>query len=115
VPRWWPELVTWAISDEYHNKPGGHIRIYRRRVLISRLRAAGLEPYHLHHAHALHAPYWWLRALVGVDNEEHGWVRLYHRLLVWDIMAHTPVTRVPEMVLNPVMGKSTVVYARKAT
>jgi len=40
-------------------------------------------------------------------------VRLYHRLLVWDIMAHTPVTRVPEAILNPVLGKSAVVYLRK--
>ncbi len=42
VPRFGPELVNWALSDEYHNVPGGHIRIYRRRVLEGRLSAAGL-------------------------------------------------------------------------
>jgi SAM-dependent methyltransferase len=114
VPRWWPELLTWAISDEYHNKPGGHIRIYRRTRLLSRLKAVGLQPYYRHHAHALHSPYWWLRALVGVDDEENPMVRAYHRMLVWDITAHTVVTRLPEAVLNPVMGKSVVVYVRKA-
>ena len=41
VPRWWPELVIWAISDDYHNMPGGHIRIYRRSALLARLSAAG--------------------------------------------------------------------------
>lgn len=113
VPRWWPELVTWAISDDYHNKSGGHIRIYRGRVLVERLEAAGLRKYASHHAHSLHSPYWWLRAAVGVDRDDHPLVRAYHRLLVWDITAHTPFTRVPETVLNPVLGKSLVVYLRK--
>jgi SAM-dependent methyltransferase len=113
VPRWWPELVTWAISDDYHGKPGGHIRIYRGSVLADRLRAAGLERYASHHAHSLHSPYWWLRAAVGVDRDDHPAVRAYHRLLVWDITAHTPVTRWPEAALNPVLGKSLVLYFRK--
>jgi hypothetical protein len=34
-------------------------------------------------------------------------------MLVWDITAHTPWTRVPEAVLNPVVGKSLVLYLRK--
>ena len=113
VPRWWPELVTWAISDEYHSKPGGHIRIYRGSALVERMEAAGLERYASHHAHSLHSAYWWLRAAVGVDRDDHPLVRAYHRLLVWDITAHTPLTRVPEAVLNPVMGKSLVNYFRK--
>jgi SAM-dependent methyltransferase len=113
VPRWWPELLMWAISDDYHNVPGGHIRIYRRSALLARLQAAGLDCYGWHHAHALHSPYWWLRAAVGVQDDGHPLVRAYHRLLVWDITAHTPLTRVPETVLNPVLGKSLVVYARK--
>ena len=113
VPRWWPELVTWAISDDYHNKPGGHIRIYRGSVLAARVAGAGLEKYGSHHAHGLHSAYWWLRAAVGVDRDDHPMVRAYHRLLVWDITAHTPFTRVPEALLNPVMGKSLVMYFRK--
>jgi SAM-dependent methyltransferase len=113
VPRWWPELVTWAISDDYHLTPGGHVRIYRRRVLGERLAATGLVPYFSHHAHALHSPYWWLRAAVGVSDDHHPLVRAYHRMLVWDITAHTPWTRVPEAVLNPLVGKSLVVYLRK--
>jgi SAM-dependent methyltransferase len=113
VPRWWPELLTWALSDDYHLTPGGHVRIYRRGVLVDRLGRAGLEPYASHHAHALHSPYWWLRAVVGVSDDAHPWVRAYHRMLVWDITAHTVVTRVPEAVLNPLLGKSLVVYLRK--
>jgi hypothetical protein len=77
------------------------------------LAGAGLEAYGHHHAHALHAPYWWLRAAVGVHNDRHPLVRAYHRALVWDITAHTPLTRVPEALLNPVLGKSAVIYVRK--
>jgi SAM-dependent methyltransferase len=113
VPRWWPELLTWALSDEYHSNPGGHIRIYRRSSLLERLRAAGLEVYRTHHAHALHSPYWWLKAMVGVGKSDHALVRAYHRLLVWDITAGTPLTRLPERLLNPLLGKSLVVYLRK--
>jgi SAM-dependent methyltransferase len=113
VPRWWPELVTWAISDDYHSKPGGHIRIYRRSVLVQRLESTGLQPYSAHHAHALHSPYWWLRGLVGVDDDTHPLVRAYHRVLVWDITTASPLTRVPEALLNPILGKSAVVYLRK--
>jgi SAM-dependent methyltransferase len=114
VPRWWPELLNWALSDAYHETPGGHVRIYRRHVLVDKLSANGLEPYAHHHAHALHSPYWWLRCAVGTDRDDHRAVKAYHRMLVWDITAHTPVTRVPERLLNPIMGKSAVVYLRKS-
>jgi SAM-dependent methyltransferase len=113
VPRWGPELVNWALSDAYHSVEGGHVRIYRRSTVVERLRAAGLTVSGSHHAHALHTPYWWLRCAVGVDRSDHPAVRAYHRLLVWDITAASPVTRVPERLLNPVLGKSLVVYARK--
>jgi len=66
-----------------------------------------------HHAHGLHSPYWWLKCTVGVDRDDHPLARAYHRLLVWDIMRHPPVTRLAERALNPVIGKSIVMYARK--
>ena len=114
VPRYGPEVVNWALSDEYHNVPGGHVRIYRRQQLVRRLRDAGLRLVASHHAHALHSPYWWLRCLVGPRNEQHPAVRAYHRLLVWDIVRGPAATRVPERLLNPVLGKSLVVYLEPA-
>ena len=42
IPRFGPELVNWALSDEYHMVPGGHVRIYRRRVIEGRLTSTGL-------------------------------------------------------------------------
>src|SRR5207302_7665259 len=58
VPRWLPERICWALSDEYHGKPGGHIRIYTAAQLAGRLRGSGVEVTGSHHAHALHTPYW---------------------------------------------------------
>jgi len=113
VPRFGPELVNWALSDEYHNVPGGHIRIYRRSVLEGRLRAAGLVVTGHHYAHGLHSPYWWLKCLVGTSNDEHPLVKRYHQLLVWDIVKKPRTTRYAEAVLSPLMGKSLVVYAKR--
>ena len=44
--------------------------------------------------------------------DDHPLVRAYHRLLVWDITKAPRTTRWAEKVLNPVMGKSLVVYSR---
>jgi len=115
VPRWWPERVCWALSDAYHEVEGGHIRIYRRRELVDRLRAAALVPWGSHHAHALHSPYWWLKCLFGVDNDRALPVRLYHKLLVHDIMRRPWWTRLTERLLNPLVGKSLVIYLGKPT
>jgi SAM-dependent methyltransferase len=112
VPRYGPERVCWALSDAYHANEGGHIRIYRRDVLRARLTAAGLTPGASHHAHALHAPYWWLKCAVGVDRDTAA-VRAYHRLLVWHLTDRPRLTRTAERVLDPVLGKSLVVYADK--
>ncbi|MFY9783103.1 MAG: class I SAM-dependent methyltransferase [Acidimicrobiales bacterium] len=113
VPRFGPELINWALSDEYHNVPGGHIRIYRRSVLAQRLSSTGLVVTGHHYAHGLHSPYWWLKCYVGTTNDENRFVKRYHQLLVWDIMKKPAVTRYAEQVLSPVMGKSIVVYLRK--
>jgi hypothetical protein len=48
-----------------------------------------------------------------VGNDDHPLARAYHRLLVWDIMKHPAPTRVAERALNPLIGKSLVLYARK--
>jgi len=114
VPAWLPERICWALSDDYHNVPGGHVRIYTRPEIERKLARAGLAPGRRHHAHGLHSPYWWLKCAVGVHDDGHPAARAYHRLLVWDIMKRPAVTRIAERALNPVIGKSLVVYAVKA-
>ncbi len=112
VPRYGPERICWALSDEYHANEGGHIRIYRGDELRARLTTAGLVPGAQHHAHALHAPFWWLKCAVGVERDSAA-VRAYHRLLVWDLTRRPWPTRFAERLLDPVIGKSLVVYAEK--
>jgi SAM-dependent methyltransferase len=115
VPAYLPERVCWTLSDEYHAPAvaGGHVRIYREWELRAKLRHADLAPGFAHHAHALHAPYWWVRCAVGPADDDHVAVRTYRRFLEWDIVSAPPVTRWAERLLNPVLGKSLVVYASK--
>ena len=113
VPAWLPERICWALSDEYHEVPGGHVRIFTRAELTAKLTAAGLTPAGAHHAHGLHSAYWWLKCAVGVHDDAHPAVRAYHRLLVWDIMRKPALTRLSEAALNPLIGKSLVIYATK--
>ena len=112
VPRFGPEAICWALSAEYRNSPGGHVRIYRRSELMRKIASPGFELFDAHFAHALHAPYWWLKCAVGLQATG-GLVGLYHRFLVWDMFAKPRLTRSLEWLLNPVIGKSEVIYARK--
>jgi ubiquinone/menaquinone biosynthesis C-methylase UbiE len=110
VPSWFPERVCWALSADYHTVPGGHVRIYTRAELETKLTRAGLTVTGKHHAHALHSAFWWLKCMT---NDGNALVGAYHRMLVWDIMRAPVWTRAPERALNPVLGKSLVLYARK--
>jgi ubiquinone/menaquinone biosynthesis C-methylase UbiE len=113
VPRRWPEQICWALSKDYYQVPGGHLRIFRGAELRREIEDLGFDHYHRHWAHALHAPFWWLKCLFW-DQQDSNWlVRQYHRLLVWDIMERPTVTRALEKIMNPVMGKSVVMYFRK--
>jgi len=113
VPAWLPERICWLLSDDYHNVPGGHIRIFTRHELATKLARAGLQVGGHHHAHALHSPYWWLKCAVGVRDDDHPLASAYHKLLVWDIMRKPAVTQLADRALNPLIGKSLVVYATK--
>jgi SAM-dependent methyltransferase len=115
VPSWWPEKVNWMLSDEYHapKSRGGHVRIYSGTELKAKLRAAGVEVTGSHHAHALHSPYWWLKCAVGPTKDDHRAVAAYRKFLEWDIVTGPKWTKVADRVLNPVLGKSFVVYATK--
>jgi len=113
VPRYLPERICWALSDNYHKTGNGHIRIYRKKELIGLLESAGTESWKIHYAHSLHTPYWWLKCLVGPAREDFRLVNLYHRLLVWDMMKRPVITCMLEKLLNPLLGKSIVLYLKK--
>jgi SAM-dependent methyltransferase len=113
VPARFPERINWALDSEYHDFPGGHIRIYAQSTLEERLTAAGLRVRGSRRAHALHSPYWWIRCAGGVNNADRLLARRYHDVLVWQIMKNPPVLRMLDDALNPVIGKSLIVYADK--
>lgn len=117
VPSWLPERICWALSDDYHAPAaeGGHLRIYTSAEIRSKLTSVGLTVAGSHHAHALHSPYWWLRCAVGLNEEIESsrLVGAYHKLLSWDIVSQPAVTRLADRLLNPLIGKSLVVYAAK--
>lgn len=117
VPAWLPEKVCWALSDDYHAPAvaGGHVRIYTEPELRTKLRTAGLTPGGAHHSHGLHSPYWWLRCAVGPNRpiDDHALVRAYHRLLCWEIERQPALLRVASKALDPLIGKSLIVYAHK--
>jgi SAM-dependent methyltransferase len=113
VPRWMPERLCWLLSDDYHSNEGGHIRIYRANELRAKIARGGMSFTHTHHSHALHAPFWWLKCLVGVDNSQHPAVVAYHKMLVWDMMQRPRITRLAESTLNPLIGKSVALYFEK--
>ncbi|HMF83180.1 MAG TPA: class I SAM-dependent methyltransferase [Acidimicrobiia bacterium] len=113
VPTRWPERVCWALDHRYHDTPGGHVRIYHQPELEAKVLRAGLVLRGSHHAHALHSPYWMLKCAVGVDNADALPVRKYHDFLVWELTNRPRWARVLDRTLNPVLGKSLVVYTEK--
>lgn len=113
VPRHWPERICWAFSEAYHRVPGGHLRIFNSDELRDQIEELGMRQYYRHWAHALHVPFWWLQCLFWKSRESNWLVRQYHRFLVWDLMDRPALTRTLESILNPLMGKSVVMYFRK--
>lgn len=113
VPSYIPEAICWKLSRDYHNSPGGHIRIYKAGELISRLRRDDLQVYAIRYKHALHSIYWISRCLFGMKNENALIPSLYHRFLVWDIKTGSKLIRLLEDLLNHLFPKSIALYLYK--
>ncbi len=114
VPRTWPEWLCWQLSEGYRNTPGGHVRIFSARVLRREIEALGFRCYHRHWAHALHSPYWWLQCLFWSRRKRSTIVACYRRCLEWDVLNRPFITRFIERILNPLCGKSVVLYFRRS-
>ncbi len=113
VPRYWPETICWWLSFDYQNTPGGHVRIFKPKAFRHDVEKHGFRRFRRHWAHALHSPYWWLRCAVWDTQETNGLVALYRRFLEWDLIKRPWLTRGLEWLLDPIMGKSVVMYFRK--
>ena len=113
VPRYLPERICWALSEAYHSSSDGHIRIYSARRLTRLIESAGVTKSAQHHAHSLHTPYWWLKCLIGPNSDTARVVQIYHRFLTWEIMEKPRGIRFLDKLLNPILGKSVVMYFQK--
>ena len=113
VPRAWPEKICWRFSEAYHKVEGGHLRIFEARRLAAQIEALGFKAFQKHWAHALHSPFWWLKCLFWNTQDSNWLIGQYHRFLVWDLMDRPLFTRTLETLLNPLLGKSVVMYFRK--
>lgn len=113
VPRFFPEKICWALSKQYYTANGGHVRIYKKDNIFSLFKNSGLIHIKSHFAHSIHTPYWWLKCLVGPNRDDSVAVNLYHRMLTWDIMEKPKLTRTIDKLLNPILGKSLVLYFKK--
>jgi ubiquinone/menaquinone biosynthesis C-methylase UbiE len=113
VPARFPETICWWLNDSYHapKAEGGHVRIYKKAELKSKITRVGLRVYSSHKAHSLHSIYWWLKCAVGLENQSNFFVKRYHQFLCWDIVKAPKITRLLERLLNPILGKSIVLYA----
>ena len=114
VPRAWPEKICWLLSDEYPKTPGGHIRIFNAKHLQREVERYDFEGTRRHGAHALHAPYWWLKCLFWNAEKEPWLLRAYHQFLVWDLMKRPLLTRALDALMNPWMGKSVALYFKRS-
>jgi ubiquinone/menaquinone biosynthesis C-methylase UbiE len=113
VPRAWPEKICWFFSEAYHNVEGGHLRIFEARQLNKQIESMGFKAFHRHWAHALHSPFWWMKCIAWKHQDSNWLIQQDHRFLVWDLMDKPVFTRTLEKLLNPIMGKSIVMYFRK--
>ncbi len=113
VPRFYPELINWALSNEYHEVPGGHVRIYRLIELNERLNEVKLKSFHHHYAHGLHSPYWWLKCYFGVNRKDVKSVNVFKKLLEWEIIKQPKSMDILKKIADPLMGKSVIIYAQK--
>ena len=107
------ELICWKLSKEYSRTPGGYVRIFRHNQLKKLGKDFRLEYLSFHWAHGLHSPYWWLQCLFWNTKDQSLIIKQYHKLLVWDLMKRPIFTRILEMILQPLIGKSLVMYFKK--
>jgi|TARA_B110000263_G_scaffold127688_1_gene111070 SAM-dependent methyltransferase len=113
VPRFLPEWICWQLSEGYQQMPGGHVRIFKHKTLKQLATNEGMSYQGFHWAHGLHSPYWWLQCLFWNNRDSSYLIKLYHKFLVWDLMKKPIFTRIVEFILQPLIGKSLVMYFKK--
>ena len=113
VPASWPEKICWALSKDYQNQPGGHLRIFNQSKLVSEISDAGFKFLSSDRFHSIHAPYWWIRCLFWNTQDSNIIVKLYKKILERHILKKPFLLDLIDKILNPFMGKSFSMYFEK--
>ena len=113
VPASWPEKICWALSKEYQNQPGGHLRIFNQKSLIEEIKLSGFNFLSSEKFHSIHSPYWWLRCLFWKSQDSNFFVNKYKKLLEKHILEKPKLLDSIDKFLNPTMGKSFAMYFEK--
>lgn len=112
VPTTFSEAIYGLIEPFYFENPGGHVRIFTPWELAKKIRAAGLKIYAVRHAHGFHTPYWLLRCIFGLTDENHPVTVAYRKFLNIQIMSPFG-TKFERQVMDRICPKSIIIYAHK--
>jgi SAM-dependent methyltransferase len=112
IPTAITEHVYLHLTREYFESPGGHIRIFPPRALAAAMGRAGVRVERVGFAHALHSPYWALRAALGLHDETPGPTRAYRIFLIKASLS--PIWNRVERWLDWIWPKSLVLYGTRA-
>ena len=116
VPRWLPETdLLGAVGRVPRGRGRARPHLHAATSWSASWRGAGLTHDGTHHAHGLHSPYWWLKCAVGVRQRRAPagpGVPPAAGLGHHEAAAGRPGS--PSRLLNPLIGKSLVVYLAQA-
>jgi len=112
VPTAFSEAIYGWIEPFYFENPGGHVRIFTPWELAAKVRAAGLTIYAVRHAHGFHTPYWLIRCIFGLTDEDHPVSKAYRKFLTMAIMSPF-MTKLERRLFDWICPKSIIIYAWK--
>ena len=113
VPASWPEKICWALSKDYQNQPGGHLRIFNQSGLVSEIEESGFKFLSSDRFHSIHAPYWWLRCFFWNTQDSNFVVKGYKKMLERHILKKPFFLDFIDKIFNPFLGKSFSMYFEK--
>ena len=113
VPASWPEKICWALSKDYQNQPGGHLRIFNQKNLVKEIEMQGFKLLSKEKFHSIHAPYWWLRCMFWKTQETNFLIKGYKKVLEKHILEKPKILDLIDKGLNPILGKSFSMYFEK--
>ncbi|MGQ9721252.1 MAG: class I SAM-dependent methyltransferase [Candidatus Jordarchaeum sp.] len=111
VPTPYTEHLFGNLSYEYFRTPGGHVRIYKKRELLQKLRYGGLKILYICREHAFHSIFWMLKCLCSLENQNALIPAFWEQILIFS--ARLKLLKKIENFWNNLFPKSIVIYTRK--